>query len=323
MKKLKIIGYIILIAIVAVLSLTIYTNASKTDEEDKQHKALTEIKFIESKMLGIFNKMNNIEAQNYKIIGSEISKQETKSEENSSSGQSSGGQSSSEQSSGGQSSGESSSSEGGTSSQQSSSGQSSNQGESSGDETEKPQKFQLESTAILTREEEVGWNSIKKEIETFYDSIPAITLDLYQTNINQADILSFNSEVDNLTKVIKEEKKEETLAQLSKVYQYIPKFLRASEQDELYSTVVETKNEVLKAYSKLDSQNWDEISNDIKNAISTYSKLLTNISIQKEKQYNVSKTYVMLNELQNAVNLQDTTIFLIKYKNLLEEMSNL
>ena len=31
----------------------------------------------------------------------------------------------------------------------------------------------------------------------------------------------------------------------------------------------------------------------------------------------------MLNELQNAVNLKDTTVFLIKYKNLLEEMNNI
>ena len=31
----------------------------------------------------------------------------------------------------------------------------------------------------------------------------------------------------------------------------------------------------------------------------------------------------MLNELQNAVNVQDTSVFLIKYKNILEEMNNL
>lgn len=31
----------------------------------------------------------------------------------------------------------------------------------------------------------------------------------------------------------------------------------------------------------------------------------------------------MLNELQNATNLKDTAVFLIKYKNLLEEMNNI
>ena len=31
----------------------------------------------------------------------------------------------------------------------------------------------------------------------------------------------------------------------------------------------------------------------------------------------------MLNELQNAINEQDETVFLIKYKNLLEEINNI
>ena len=65
------------------------------------------------------------------------------------------------------------------------------------------------------------------------------------------------------------------------------------------------------------------LSNDIKNAIDTYSKLLTNTEIDARKQYNVSKGYIMLNELQNAVSLNNSTVFLIKYKNLLEEMNNI
>ena len=44
--------------------------------------------------------------------------------------------------------------------------------------------------------------------------------------------------------------------------------------------------------------------------------------IDARQQYNVSKGYVMLNELQNATLLQDTAVFLIKYKNLLEEFNN-
>ena len=80
---------------------------------------------------------------------------------------------------------------------------------------------------------------------------------------------------------------------------------------------------MFKAYSKLDGDNWQEISMDMKNAIDSYSQLLTNTQIEARKQYNISKTYIMLNELQNAINLQDTSVFLIKYKNLLEEINNI
>jgi hypothetical protein len=135
--------------------------------------------------------------------------------------------------------------------------------------------------------------------------------------------LNFNTEYDKLTSAVKDEKKEETLAELSKVYEYLPKFLEESEQEEMYTTLIETKYNILKGYSKLDEQNWQEIGNDINSGINSYSKLLTNTNIDSEKQYNISKAYIMLNELKNAVDLEDTAVFLIKYKNLVEEINNM
>ena len=141
--------------------------------------------------------------------------------------------------------------------------------------------------------------------------------------MNQDDILGFNKEFDNLTLVVKNQNKEETLKELSKLYEYIPKFMQNVTEDEIEKILVETKSNVFKAYAKLDSKNWNEISNDVKSAVDTYSKLLTNTNIDSSKQYSISKGYVMLNELQNAVAVKDESVFLIKYKNLLEEMNNM
>lgn len=296
MKKLKRIAYILLIVIVAILSLTIYTNASKDSGKSQKEKIFSEVKFIETKIVNLLNTMNNIEVRNYKIVTSELSKESI---EKSSSEGASQSESGGENSSGGNS-----------------------QGTTSQDEQDK-KKFELKANGVLTNTDNINWDSIKSEIENLYTSIPSITMDLYQSNINQEDILGFNTEYDKLTSVAKDEKKEETLAELTKIYEYLPKFLRGSEQDELYTTLVETKYNVFKAYSKLDGQNWEEISSDIKDAIDSYSKLLTNTEIDARKQYNVSKGYIMLNELQNAVNIQNTSVFLIKYKNLLEEINNI
>lgn len=328
MKKITKIGYAVLIVIVVILSLTIYTNASKANNETQKEKTLAEIKFLETKLLSLLNTMNHLEARNYSVETSELSKATTEksnSDNNSSKGSSggSGGQSSSggsSGSSGGESSGGGSSSEGGSSEQQGSSDNSS-QGSSSEDNQNK--KFQLKSNGVLTNTEDINWDSIKSEIETIYTSIPSITIDLYQSNSNQNDILAFNTEFDKLTKIVKEEKKEDTLAQLAKVYEYIPKFLLGSEQEELYTTLIETKYHLIKGYAKLEGENWQEISNDTQNAINAYAKLLTNTNVEARKQYSISKAYIMMNELQNAVNLQDTSVFLIKYKNLLEEMNNI
>ncbi len=310
-----------LLAIVAVLSFTIFTNASKNNGKTQKDKTFSEIKFVETKIANLLNTMNHIESRNYGIVTSELSKETTQ--------KSSGGSSSQSQSGGGSSGGESSgggSSSGGEGSGGQSSGEqgaadSSSQGKT--EDEEKNKKFELKSKGVLTNTDDINWDSVKSEIENLYTSLPSITIDLYQLNINQEDVLAFNTEIDKLTGVVKDEKKEETLSQLTKVYEYIPKFLRSSGQEELYTTLIETKLNVFKAYSKLDTDNWQEISKDMKNAIDSYSKLLTNTEIDARKQYNISKAYIMLNELQNAVNLQDTSVFLIKYKNLLEEMNNI
>lgn len=204
-------------------------------------------------------------------------------------------------------------------------GNSSESGEKSSSEEnqESKKKFGMKQKGVLTNSDEINWNSLKSEIENLYLSLPTITMELYQLNVNQEDVLGFNTEYDKLTAMVKDEKKEETLVQLTKLYDYFPKFLRGTGQDELYITLVETKNNVLKAYSKLDSQNWQEISNDVKNGIDSYSRLLTSTEVDNSKQYNVSKTYIMLNELQKAVTIQDSSVFLIKYKNLIEEINNI
>lgn len=309
MKKIKKIGYIVLIVIVAVLSLTIYTNASKDDGETQKEKTFSEIKYMETTIANLFNSMNHIESSNYSVVTSELSKESTKKSESSNSSSTS-------------ESGGNSSSGGNNSSNGQSSSSSSNQGTTSEDGQDK-KKFELQSNGVLTNTNDIDWKSVKSEIENLYTSLPSITLDLYQLNVNQEDVLGFNTEYDKLTSIAKDEKKEETLAELTKVYEYLPKFLRSSGQEELYTTLVETKYNVFKGYSKLDGQNWQEISNDIKSAIDTYSTLLTNTKIEVSKQYDISKGYIMLNELQNAVNLQDSSVFLIKYKNLLEEINNI
>lgn len=311
MKNIRRIGYIVLIIIVIVLSLTIYTNASKNNENELKDKTFSQIKYLEGKIANLLNSMNNIEVRNYSVVTSEMTKATT--EKSNSKNKSSGN--SSEQGGGKTSSGGASDSEQGSS-------EDSSEGATSGKE-ETQQKFELKSTGVLTKKEDINWDIVKNEVENLYTSLPSITMDLYQFNINQEDILGFNTQYDKLTKAIKDEKKEESLTELTNVYEYLPKFLRGSEQEELYTTLVETKWHIFKAYSKLDGQNWQEISNDVKSAIDTYAKLLSNTEMDTRKQYSISKGYVMINELQNAVNLNDSAVFLIKYKNLLEEMNNI
>ena len=301
MKKKNI---IILLIVLVILALTVYTSATQNNEQDEKEKVTSEIRYLDTKLVELLNHMNNIETRNYQIYTTKI--EESRSAENSGGG-SSGGNSSSD-----------------SSNTSSSSDSTSTQENSDQVDTENTGKnYEMKAAGILTTNRDIDWTSCKNESELIYTSISTITLDLYRLNVSQEDILNFNKDLDSLTVSLEEENKQLTLDNLIKVYEYIPKFGQTIVDDTLYKTVLETKLNVFRGYAKLDSGDWAGISTNMTDAINVYSTLLTNTEIDANKQTTINKGYVMLNELKNAVDTQNTSVFLIKYKNLLEEINNL
>lgn len=300
MKKYTIIGYITLIILIIMMGFIfykVYANQNKND--NIQEKTFEEIKKLDSNFSNIFNQLNNVKYEQYKISSSEM-KEDDKG-------------SSAENTTGGDSS---------SSSKESSGEETGDSKEKDDNQSKENKKYELKKSGILTQDEQIDWESIKNDIENIYPSLTGFTLDLYQINANKQEITEFNSQYDNVITQIKEEKKEETLDELSKLYEYLPKFADNATQDEKEKVVLNTKNKIFKAYSILDKEEWNKIQEHVQAATQEFTKLLTNIEMQKN-QYNINKAYVMINELKNAVDLKDKEIFLIKYKNLLEELKNI
>lgn len=305
MKKFKIISYIILLIVLVVLALTVYTSATQNNEQDEKEKVTSEIRYLDTKLVDLFNHMNNIETRNYQIYTTKI--EESRSAQNSGGG-------SSDKSSNSDSSNNASSGSDNTSTE-------SNSNQAQTENTNK--NYEMQAAGILTTNRDIDWTSCKNESELIYTSISTITLDLYSLNVSQEDILNFNKDVDSLTVSLEEENKQLTLDNLVKIYEYIPKFAQSIVDDTLYKTLLETKLNVFRAYAKLDSGDWTGINTNMVDAINVYATLLTNTEIDASKQTSINKGYVMLNELKNAEDIQNSSVFLIKYKNLLEEINNL
>lgn len=303
MKKLKKIAFLVLFLIIIILSFTIYTNASRNNENDIREKSLSEIKYVESKLINLFKSLNNIEFENYKISSQEINSQKN-SDSSDSSDSSSNSDSSKE--------GEGNSSSSGNNSESSNAPLGNNN-----------KKYSLTPSTVLSQNSDINWDYIKKEAEEVSSAMPSITLDLYDISLNQSDILNFNKEYDNLLSSIKQEDKEKTMSSLNTLYSYIPKFIKNCSNDEQYKTIINTKQYILSAYSILDSEDWDKINAQIKLAVDTYSKLITDINLETEKQYNINKVYIMINDIQNSTTIKSKDIFLIKYKNIIEELNTI
>lgn len=300
MKKFKFIAYIFLAFILIILGFTIYSIATKNDNDDEKEKVKSEIKYLDTKLVDLFNNMNNIETRNYKIYTTKI-----------------------EESGEAETSGQKSRETNSQSNSSSNTNNSEQQTSSENNTTNSTDNYEMKQSGILTSDRDTNWSTCKNEIELVYTSISTITLDLYHLNISKEDILKFNEQLDKLTISVENENKQQTLDNLVNLYDLLPKFAENVIDDVVYKTMLQVKLNIFKAYSKLDTDNWEEINIEISKAVENYSNLLTNPNVESYRLSSLNKGYIILNELKNVANIKDKTVFFIKYKNLLEEINNI
>lgn len=311
MKKYQKIAYIFLVIFVLSIVFILFKSyADINKNEDEKEKTETEIQRIELSFVNMFNELNNIKFENYRINTSQINKEDLKDNSSSSASEttpSSGGSSSSESSSSGDQ-GES---------------QKENGSSQSSEESKENQNYEMKLSGVLTNNSDINWENLKNEVEILYSAIPSLTIDLYKININKEKITNFNQEYDNLMKAIKEENKQNALDALANLYNYLPDFIENSTDDTNEKILIKTKNNVFKAYSLLDKNDWNAITENVNLANQEFTKILTDSQSSNKNQYIINKAYVQINELQNSTQTKEKEIFLIKYKNLLEELENI
>lgn len=311
MKKYQKIAYIFLVIFVLSIAFILFKSyADSNKNEDEKEKTETEIQRIELSFVNMFNELNNIKFENYRINTSQINKEDLKDNSSSSASEtipSSGGSSSSESSSSGDQ-GES---------------QKENGSSQSSEESKENQNYEMKLSGVLTNNSDINWENLKNEVEILYSAIPSLTIDLYKININKEKITNFNQEYDNLMKAIKEENKQNALDALANLYNYLPDFIENSTDDTNEKILIRTKNNIFKAYSLLDKNDWNAITENVNLANQEFTKMLTNSQSSNKNQYIINKAYVQINELQNSTQTKEKEIFLIKYKNLLEELENI
>ena len=311
MKKYQKIAYIFLVIFILSIAFILFKSyADSNKNEDEKEKTETEIQRIELSFVNMFNELNNIKFENYRINTSQINKEDLKDNSSSSASEStpsSGGSSSSESSSSG---------EQGESQKENGSSQSS-------EESKENQNYEMKLSGVLTNNSDINWENLKNEVEILYSAIPSLTIDLYKININKEKITNFNQEYDNLMKAIKEENKQNALDALANLYNYLPDFIENSTDDTNKKILIRTKNNIFKAYSLLDKNDWNAITENVNLANQEFTKILTNSQSSNKNQYIINKAYVQINELQNSTQTKEKEIFLIKYKNLLEELENI
>ena len=294
MKNIKNINNIIFSIIIIIIVIAVIfvgnVNASKEIEGNKsiEKKVDSEMDYLDEKLLGILNGLNNIVLRNYAVSSYEVeeNKEEAEKEETN------GTEKKEEGSKGNIQSNES-----------------------------KSNNYEIKAIGILSSEKNANWEEIKSETEMLYGAWNTILLDLYKVNVSSENILKFSSILDKATLSIKNENKKEALLAMSDLYSLISLYMETYKGNTKETNIQKVKSAVIRAYANVENENWAQINTEISNADNIYLTLIN--GNLKDDNYDINKGYILLKELQNSISEKDKDIFYIKYKNLIEKLNNI
>ena len=269
----------------------------------------------------MMNHLNQIRFSNSVVVQQNIDNKESSKQNQETSGDS-GSASGSGSSQGKESGSNSQQGEGGGSSQGGSSQQSENsESKEQTSSSEDNIQFAVKNNSILTNEKpEIDWDYIKTNTEIIYSTWPSMVVDLHELNVKNEDILNFSSTLDQVTLSAKQEDKTAMLNNLASLYALLPNYRSQFSKDNQQINLDYTKAYLLNAYAFIEQDKWDDVKQQMQNAISYFSNIMNSINSNEQKQSQISKIYVSLNELNNTIDKQDKELFYIKYRNSMEEL---
>lgn len=308
MIKRQISKYILILLIIVcliMLGFLIYLKFFSSPENKEysilKSKAEGEIIYLDSTIVGLLNKVNNISYSRYDITIDQINENQQ--------------QSNSESTSGG--SGEEASGKEGNSEASSSSSGSNSGSEATNQSEARISKLTQTDSLLNSNYENTNWEEISFGIENIYAAWPVINIDMKSLNVQEEDISNFTITLDGVAQAIKAKDKNNTLINLYNLYVLLPKFLSYFSNNESVLNLYNTKAYVLNAYISVDKGNWSEMNANINQAIKTLSNLMEKSNYENS---NLEKSYVLLQDLQKGISLEDKEIFYLKYKLAIEEL---
>ncbi len=280
----------IILTIIFFTLIFVLTGCSNNKEDNLNEKTNQQVKFLDQKIVGMLNLLNNITLTDYGVITEEVEKNSKDSKESASSG----------------------------ADQASSAGSSDTGGETSIQDKKPTVKTEVKASNILNSNREPDWTTLKTNVENLYTSWSSIVLDLYKVKVNNTDIIDFEKTLDETIVAIKNEDKAQSIDKLTILYSYLPKYLEAfSDNDKI--NVTKTKYNIIEAYSLVQKNDWNATKEKLTDAENNFMTIINDIQ-NNPNQLNINKTYILIKEMQNSADLRDLDLFYIKYKSIMTEI---
>lgn len=165
----------------------------------------------------------------------------------------------------------------------------------------------------------LNWNDISKEVEEINISIDTIIQDLSELDISNEDILALRNEVNSLIISAGNEDEYNLLQRISYLYSLLPNYLEKYSDNKNKVDVMKLKGLVLSSFVQANFLEWDTAKSTIVLAEAKYNEMMNNVDYMKEYSNNLNKIYVLLEELKNAIELEEVELTKVKFVNFIEK----
>ena len=169
------------------------------------------------------------------------------------------------------------------------------------------------------KDEKINWNDISKEVKEINVSIDSIIQDLSELDIPNEDILALRNEVNSLIISAGNEDEYNLLQRISYLYSLLPNYLEKYSDNKNKIDVMKLKSLVLSSFIQANFLEWDTAKETIGLAESKYNEMMNNVDYMREYSNNLNKVYVLLEELKNAIELEEVELVKTKFINFIEK----
>ena len=282
----NIIKYVITIIAIIIaiwIFLTIYSYASKSQEDalSLNEKINQEFKYLDNKLISVINSLNNLDTESL-ILSNEIIVD-----------QSNGGSSGS-------------------------AGGSSEEGAKNKEEI-KTNVTTVNIGSILKRDRNIiDWQFINKSLEEINNSWFVIKLDLRDAGIKDEVLNNFETNLDIVLRYSVNEDKQNTLISLANLYSLLPDYESAFSNSGEKIELKYLKSDIISSYALLDTNRWNEIYPLLNDSEVRMSKLITITNNNS----NVKIIEVKLKDYIKSAKDMDVDLCYMKYYYLLKEIEN-
>lgn len=167
---------------------------------------------------------------------------------------------------------------------------------------------------------ELVWEDINTDVFRITNIMDTLMLDLSEYEISKEDMLTFRNEVNNLSLAVSNIDEYNLIEECSFLYSLLPNYLEKYSDDINKINIMKLKSLVLSSYVAANLDDWEGAKNAIGLAETKYNEMSNDVEYMKEYSFNLNKIYILLQEVKNAIELNEIELCKVKYLNFIEKI---